>query len=32
MGDILDAGTILLRVQIVMPYNHGAGVTRVKFF
>ena len=32
MCDILDAGTILQGVQVVVPYNHGAGVTRVQFF
>jgi hypothetical protein len=32
MSDVLDAGTRLLGVQVVMPYNHGAGVTPVKFF
>ena len=32
MDDVWDAGTILLGVQIVMPYNHSAGVTRVEFF
>ena len=32
MSDIWDAGTILQGVQVVVPYNHGAGVTRVQFF
>ena len=32
MGDVLDAGTRLLGVQVVVPYNHGAGVTPVKLF
>ena len=31
VNDVLDAGTILLRIQIVMTYDHGAGVTRVQF-
>ena len=31
MCDILDAGTILQGVQVVVPYNHGAGVTHVQF-
>ena len=29
MGDILDAGTILLGVEVMMPYNHSAGVSPV---
>ncbi len=32
MGDVLDAGTRLLGVQVVVAYNHGAGVTPVKMF
>ena len=32
MGDIFDAGTILLGIEVVVPYNHGAGVTPVKLF
>jgi hypothetical protein len=32
MSDIFDAGTILLGVQVVMTYDHGAGVTPVKLF
>ena len=31
MSDVWDAGAILLGVQVVVPYNHGAGVTRMKF-
>ena len=31
MGNVWDAGAILLWVQIVMSYYHGAGVTRMKF-
>ena len=30
MGDVLDAGTRFLGVEVVVPYNHGAGVTRVE--
>jgi hypothetical protein len=30
MGDILDAGTRLLGIEIVVAYNHGVGVTRVQ--
>ena len=29
MGDILDAGAILLGVEIMVPYNHGVGVSPV---
>ena len=32
MSDIWDAGTILQGVQVVVPYNHGAGITRVQVF
>ena len=32
MGDVLDTGARLLGVQVVVPYNHGAGVTPVKLF
>jgi hypothetical protein len=32
MGDVLDARAILPGVEVVMPYNHGAGVTRVELF
>ena len=32
MCDVWDARTILLGVQIVMSYYHGAGVTHMKFF
>ena len=32
MSDVLDARARLLRVQVVVPYNHGAGVTPVKLF
>ena len=31
MDDIGNAGAILLRIQVVMAYDHGAGVTRVQF-
>ena len=31
MGNVWDARTILLWVQIVMSYYHGAGVTHMKF-
>jgi hypothetical protein len=29
MGDILDAGAILLGVEVMVPYNHSAGVSPV---
>ena len=32
MGDILDTGARLLGIQVVVPYDHGAGVTPVKLF
>ena len=32
MGNVFDAGARLLGVQVVVPYNHGAGVTPVKLF
>ena len=31
MGDVLDAGAILLGIQVVMTYDHGAGIARVQF-
>ena len=31
MGDIGDAGAILPGVKVVMTYDHGAGITLVKF-
>ena len=31
-GDVVDAGTGLLRVQVVMTYDEGAGITPVKVF
>ena len=32
MSDILDTGARLLGIQVVVPYDHGAGVTPVKLF
>ena len=32
MGDVWNTGAILLGVEIVVTNDHGAGVTRVKFF
>ena len=32
MDDILDAGAILLGIQVVVTNNHGFGVTSVQFF
>ena len=29
MGDIHDAGAILLGVEVMVPYNHSAGVSQV---
>ena len=29
MGDILDAGAILLGVEVMVSYNHGVGVSPV---
>ena len=31
MGDVWDAGAILLGIQVVMTQDHGAGITRVQF-
>jgi hypothetical protein len=31
-GDVLDAGTRLVGVQVVVAYDHGAGVTPVEIF
>jgi len=32
LGDILDAGTLLQGVQVVVAYDQGAGVTPVDIF
>ena len=31
MGDVLDAGTILLGIQVVMTQDHGFGIAPVQF-
>ena len=31
MGDVGDAGAILLRIQVVMTDDHGFGIARVQF-
>ena len=31
MGDVWDAGAILLGIQVVMTQDHGAGITPVEF-
>ena len=31
MGDVLDAGTILLGIQVMMTQDHGFGIASVQF-